>query len=520
MINLGVTDGGVLIMGKIIAATAGVLALVAVFAVSCVALRGPRGPATPEEAARKYFHAWENGDFAAMRRLVDDPPGDFADRHRALSHALHVASVHFAPGRPVRRGNEATVDYAVTRGLLGLGDWSFHATLRLARRGGGWRVVWSPATLHPALVDGGQWRLTRLDAAPATPVAADGRPLPEDSSAQPYLADIGDRFGDDGGDPGWAVEIQNPGAPAQRLKVFAGDKTAPVRTTLDRRAQAAADQAVGSAPAALVAIRPSTGEVLAVADRLPDAKSAFHHMYPPGSTFKVVVAAALLRGGMTPRGPVDCPQVTVAGQRTIHNHDGLALGRVPLSDAFAESCNTTFAALGVAAGARRLTEAATAFGFNGHFDPGTPAYAGDFLQPGNVNELAEDSIGQGRVQASPLAMAVVAAAVADGAYRPPRMVPARLLRQKAAEPLSSTVAAGLRSMMREVTARGTAAHAGLPADTAGKTGTAEYDAGGRSHAWFIGYRGDLAFAVLVYGGGDGGRVAAPVAARFLAVIKS
>lgn len=79
---------------------------------------------------------------------------------------------------------------------------------------------------------------------------------------------------------------------------------------------------------------------------------------------------------------------------------------------------------------------------------------------------------------------------------------------------------GLRSMMRAVATRGTAARAGLPAGTAGKTGTAEYDAQGRTHAWFIGYRGDLAFAVFVQHGGDGGQVAAPVAARFLAVIKS
>ncbi|GAA4615467.1 penicillin-binding transpeptidase domain-containing protein [Actinoallomurus liliacearum] len=508
-------------MRRVVVAAAGVLILLAAAVFSCVALRGPHGPATPEAASAAYFRAWSGGDFAAMRRLADDPPGDFADRHRALSRALRVDSVDFTPGPPVRHGDEASVDYAVTRHLTGVGEWSFHATLRVARRNGAWRVVWSPATLHPALADGGRWILDRTEAGSGAPVAADGRPLPDDNDAQPYLADVGERLGEDEGAPGWAVRIQNPGRPAQQLKVFPGRGAAPVRTTIDRRAQAAADAAVGSAQAALVAIRPSTGEIVAVADRLPQAESAFTGLYPPGSTFKVVVAATLLGGGMTPASPVDCPAVTVAGQRTIHNHGGLALGRVSLADAFAESCNTTFAGLGVSAGAGRLRESAAAFGFGAHFDTGTDtAYSGDLLDPGGDNGLAEASIGQGKVQATPLAMAVVAAAVADGAYRPPRLVPARLVHAGTARPLPSSVVAGLRSMMRAVATRGTAARAGLPAGTAGKTGTAEYDAQGHTHAWFIGYRGDLAFAVFVLHGGDGGQVAGPVAARFLAVIKS
>ncbi|MCO5996436.1 penicillin-binding transpeptidase domain-containing protein [Actinoallomurus rhizosphaericola] len=508
-------------MRRVAVIAAGLIILVAAAAFSCAALRGPSGPATPEEASRAYFRAWSYGDFSAMRRLVDDPPGDFADRHRALSHALRVDAVDFTPGRLVRQGDEASVDYGVTRHLTGVGDWSFRATLRLARRDGAWRVLWSPATLHPALVDGGALALTRSDAASGAPVAADGRPLPDDSGAQPYLADVGGRYGEDDGVPGWVVQVRNPGRPARQLKVFPGHGAEPVRTTIDRRAQAAADAAVGSASAALVAIRPSTGEIVAVSDRLPDAESAFQGLYPPGSTFKVVVAAALLDGGMTPASAVDCPAVTVAGQRTIHNHGGLALGRVPLADAFAESCNTTFAKLGVAAGTDRIRQSATAFGFGAHFDTGTDtAYSGDFLDPGGDNGLAEASIGQGRVQATPLAMAVVAAAVADGSYRPPRMVPAHLVHAGTARPLPSSVVGGLRSMMRAVATRGTAAHAGLPAGTAGKTGTAEYDAQGHTHAWFIGYRGDLAFAVFVLHGGDGGQVAGPVAARFLALIKS
>jgi Penicillin binding protein transpeptidase domain/NTF2-like N-terminal transpeptidase domain len=499
----------------------GLAVLVLAAAVSCVALRSPSGPATPAATAAAYFSAWGRGDFAAMARLVDDPPADFADRHRALSHDLRVRNVELVPGRPVRAGDTASVDYEVTRVLSGAGAWTFHAVLRLGRRHGRWRVLWSPATLYPSLAEGGQLVLTPLDSAPSAPVAADGRALPAGSSVQPYLADLGDRFGDDDGDdePGWAVELQNPGHPAQRVKVFAGHTAKAVRTTLDRRTQAAADRAVGSATAALVAVRPATGEILAIADRLAEPKGALLHLDPPGSTFKVVTAAAVLTGRMSPGTAVACPAVTVAAQRTIHNDGDFALGSVPLTRAFAESCNTTFATLGVGAGGHRLAAAARTFGFGAHFDPGVPAYAGDVPGDAEGNALAEASIGQGTVQATTLDMAVVAAAVADGTYRSPRLVAGHLLGRRETKRLPAGVTAGLRSMMGDVVRYGTAARAGLPPGTHGKTGTAEYGSAGHTHAWFIGYRRDLAFAVFVERGGEGGRVAAPIAARFLTVTK-
>jgi Penicillin binding protein transpeptidase domain/NTF2-like N-terminal transpeptidase domain len=508
-------------MRGILVLAGGVVVMILAVVFSCAALRSPAGAATPEKAARAYFGAWGRGDFAAMRDLVDGPPDDFADRHRALTRDLHIQTVTFEPGRPVRHGDNASVDYKVTRDLSGIGTWSFHAVLRLVRGHGRWMVRWSPATLYPSLAEGGRLAVTRLDEAPSTPVAADGKALPAASGVQPYLTEVGDRFGDSGDDaPGWAIELSNPGDAVRRLKVFGGDHFKPIRTTLDRHLQDAAESAVGSEPAALVAVRPSTGEILAVADRLEEPEGAFLSLNPPGSTFKVVTGAALLEHGTSPATPVACPAVTVAAQRTIHNDGDFALGEVPLTQAFAESCNTTFARLGVAAGARRLSDAAASFGFGAHFDPGVPAYSGDFPRDAEGNALAEASIGQGTVQATTLDMAVVAAAVADGTYRSPRLVPAHLAGHRTTRRLPVAVTGGLRAMMGDVVRYGTAAHAGLPAGTHGKTGTAEYGAGGDTHAWFIGYRGDLAFAVFVERGGEGGRVAAPIAARFLTVAKS
>ncbi len=137
-------------------------------------------------------------------------------------------------------------------------------------------------------------------------------------------------------------------------------------------------------------------------------------------------------------------------------------------------------------------------------------------KPTSEAELAAESFGQGRITASPLVMASVAAAVADGTWRPPTLVPT--LKQKAQpQQLPEEVARNLRTMMAAVVSKGTAKGAGLPKGTAGKTGTAEFGTGPKldSHAWFIGFRGEVAFAVVVEAGGMGGAVAAPVAAGFL-----
>ncbi|GAA4230151.1 hypothetical protein GCM10022254_24280 [Actinomadura meridiana] len=162
----------------------------------------------------------------------------------------------------------------------------------------------------------------------------------------------------------------------------------------------------------------------------------------------------------------------VTAQRTIRNDEDHALGRTTLKEAFAASCNTTFARLAVERlGPTKLAASARRFGFGTRITPGVDAADGSFPDPKNGAELAEAAIGQGRVQASPLLMASVAAA----------------------------------------------AGAGLPDGTAGKTGTAELG-DGQTHAWFIGYRGDVAFSVFVEAGGSGPRVAAPLAARFLTAL--
>ncbi|WP_242901895.1 penicillin-binding transpeptidase domain-containing protein [Actinomadura terrae] len=471
---------------------------------------------TPEEVARDYFAAWSRGSLTRMGKLVADPPPDFADQHHALSDGLRVSSVVLAPRPVVRSGPDtARAGFTVTRAVAGRGDWTFGSELRLGKVAGRWRVLWTPSTLYPGLKGRGSWSLREVTVPTVTLVARDGKRFPQDGPLEPYLSALNERMEGETGS-GWVIELRDGAGPVQRVKVLGMKAGRAIRTTLDRRVQDAAEKAVGEREASVVAIRPSTGEIVAVADTL-GGLGAFVGTYPPGSTFKVVTSAALLADGMNAGSAADCPAVTVTAQRTIHNDQNHALGTTTLREAFAASCNTTFARLAVEkAGAKKLAAAAEAFGFGTRLAPGLSAAPCPFPAIGSGAALAEAGIGQGQVLASPLLMASVAAAVADGTWRAPRLLSPKLIREGGGRvPDAHEVpgAAELRTMMRAVVTGGTAARAGLPDGTSGKTGTAEYDGG--THAWFIGFRGDLAFSVLVPDGGSGPEIAAPLAAAFL-----
>jgi len=311
--------------------------------------------------------------------------------------------------------------------------------------------------------------------------------------------------------------------PPTVLQRFPGKPGTPLQTALDPRMQRAAEKALTGVtkPAALVAVQPSTGELRAVANWPPGGSfdRALLGRYPPGSTFKVVTTEALLEAGLKPADQVTCPPTATVGGRSFRNFEGERLGAIPFATAFAQSCNTAFVQLAAERlDAAKLAAATGHFGFGSDLSPGIPAVKGSFPAPADATELAAAAIGQGRVQVSPLQMATVAAAVQGGAWRAPRLVatgPAA-----APRPLDPQVAGTLRTLMRAVVTQGTAAPARLPAGAGGKTGTAEFGRGDPlpTHAWFIGFRDDVAFAVVVEGGGVGGRVAAPIGSRFLAAL--
>ncbi|PZS25599.1 MAG: penicillin-binding protein [Pseudonocardiales bacterium] len=310
------------------------------------------------------------------------------------------------------------------------------------------------------------------------------------------------------------------------LATIAGTPGRPVRLTLDRAMQDVADAALSGVaqPAAIVALRPSTGAILAVANSAAAPFDiALAGQYPAGSTFKIITASAALGSGIvTPTSIVACPGTVTIGGRTIPNEDKFVLGQIPLRKAFARSCNTTFAMLGDKVAPDAFQRMSALYGIGAGWQLPVTSFSGSVAMPSGDVERAADAIGQGRVLVSPLAEALMAATVQRGSVPAPSLLAGRPATAKTPPPpagtLPAAVVATLRDFTRAVVTEGTATVlAGVPGGpVAGKTGTAEFgSAPPRAHSWFAGYQGDLAFAVFVYGGQTGGTPANPIASDFL-----
>ena len=329
-----------------------------------------------------------------------------------------------------------------------------------------------------------------------------------------------------GGKAGVRVEKVS-GAARRELFGVAPSAGEPVQISLDDDVQVAADAAlastVGGANAALVALDVATGDVLAVANTpVTGTDRATTGQYAPGSTFKPVTTVALLGAGLRPDELVTCPPTASADGRAFRNFEGGALGSVPFRTAFAQSCNTAFVGLADRLAPPSLPAAATSLGLGVPWQVGTAVFAGSVPVPATPVDRAASTIGQGKILASPAAMAQVVATIARGSWKAPRLVLQPLPGGAApvAPPAADPAAlATVRDLMRQVVVDGTASALGdVPGGPVhAKTGTAEFgtDSPPKTHAWVVGFQGGLAFAVLVEGGASGGAVAVPVAEEFL-----
>lgn len=318
--------------------------------------------------------------------------------------------------------------------------------------------------------------------------------------------------------------------------------------TLDSSLQRRAIEALGRRRGAIVALDPRTGAVRALASyprynpaqierrfaRLVKDKSspllnrATQGLYPPGSTFKIVTAATALKDGTTTLDKVyDGPAVLSVYGGKVTNYSDEEFGTMSLSRAFAVSCNTIFAQVGLELGSERLFDGSQGFGFNRWVPFDLPTYASRIQQPLDKLDLAWTSVGQGRTLATPLQMALVGAAVANGGVinepyivdeiRDYRGVVVRKTAPRVWQtPIDAATAAKMKTLMVDVVRDGTGGEAQIDGvSVAGKTGTAEPSDKKRTHAWFVGFapaeNPQIAVAVLVEHGGVGGQAAAPLA---------
>lgn len=329
------------------------------------------------------------------------------------------------------------------------------------------------------------------------------------------------------GTPTIAIEAVGEDDARREIAQWDGEPGEPLVLTLDRRIQSDAEgilaQLGEDAPAsAIVVIRPSTGEILAAANGAGAAGQniATAGQYAPGSTFKLVTSLALLRSGVTLDDVLSCPETTDVDGFTFKNYDdypAAALGDVTFRTAVANSCNTALIGARDRIDDGVLATAAETLGLGAAPDLGYPAFLGEVPEPEGETERAADLIGQGRILASPLAMATVAASIQAGHTVVPHLIADRTGEADPAQPLTDDEAAALRTLMRAVVTEGSATFlAGIPGEPVGaKTGTAEFgepgdDGAYPTHSWMVGTHGDLAAAVFVEKGVSGAVTAGPL----------
>jgi hypothetical protein len=492
---------------------------------------GPPSADEVKETTGKFFAAWEKGDAATAATYTNNDPVA-ESLLTAYGQAAHIGDVKITPGA----ASGATVPYTVQAKVEYEGKsepLTYKSRLTVVRgvSTGKALVDWQPSVIHPKLRRDDTLVTGESANPPIEAVDRNGTVLTKEKypSLGPILDALRDQYGDKaGGTPGVELVIRHADEAAADtpLLTLAKGKPGKLETTISASAQAAAEKAVKQyKQSSVVAVKPSTGEVLAVANHRTDAfNAAFEGRVAPGSTMKIITAAMLIDNGVTSmNGPAPCPDTAVWQSQTFKNITDMKSNEgASLANSFMRSCNTAFIKLideKPLTDESLTTEAQTRFGLGRDdwktgivsFDGNIPAVSGP--------DRAANAIGQGQVQMSPLNMASVTATAITGEFRQPYLVSPELDDREiaTAKGLPSGTADQLKQMMRLTATQGTAAEAmaGLGGDIGAKTGSAEVDGQAVSNSWFTGFRNDIAAAAMTEEGGHGGDAAGPIVAAVL-----
>jgi cell division protein FtsI/penicillin-binding protein 2 len=545
------------------------LLVLAVGAFAGGVITGARHEPEERRLADRFARAWEREDYASMWGMLTDrsraetPLRRFA---RAYRNAAQTATVRRITAERPRDPAEDAVVVPMTATTRIFGTVEGTVTLPLGEGVGGEPgIEWAPHLVFPGLRRGEELsRSTRLPERQAIR-ARDGTRMAYGearlSDLDPLASEIAGRVGP--APPERAGELEARGLPADAPvgltglerefetelagtpggELVAGERVLAsvppkpgesVRTTIDPDIQRAAVQALAGRYGGIAAVRPRTGEVLALAG------VAFSAPQPPGSVFKIITLTAALEA-RTVRRSDSFPVQTAATLEGVEleNANGESCGG-SLINSFAHSCNSVFAPMGAELGAERLVEASERFGFNE--DPVLQGAARSTIPA--AGEIGDDlavgstAIGQGKVLTTPLQMALIAAAIGEDGRRM-RPTLRRGERTEATQVTRPGIARYVGRAMRAVVTGGTGVGAqlrGVP--VAGKTGTAELrstvsedpepvepgeplpeDDPTDTDAWFAAYapagNPRIAVSVLLIAQGAGGEVAAPAAAQVI-----
>ncbi|MBT2901677.1 penicillin-binding transpeptidase domain-containing protein [Streptomyces sp. McG3] len=491
------------------------------------------GPPSAEEIAetsKGFLDAWAAGDAAAASLLTNNEAGAEPVLASYGEDAL-IGKVKITPGPAV--GTKVPYTVKATVSYDGKSKPLAYASELTVVRGlttGKALVDWAPTVVHPQLTEGATLRTGESSTPTIEAVDRDGKVLTKEKypSLGPILDTLREKYGESaGGSPGietW-IEPADETQPDVSLLTLAKGKPGRVQTTIDAGAQAAAERAVKKyAEASVVAVKPSTGAIRAVANNPATGfNAALQGKQAPGSTLKIMTAAMLLeKGVVTANGAAECPKEARYYTRTIHNLDHFSLpDGSTFTQSFAKSCNTAFIKLidAVDDDSALAKEAREVFGIG--LDWKTGVVTTDGSVPEEVQgEAAAQYIGQGTVQMNALNMASITATAMTGTFNQPVIVPKSLDNRplaQASRSLSLSVTQQLKTMMRATAAWGTGAKAmaSVGGDKGAKTGSAEVDGQATSNSWFTGFSDDLAAAAVVQTGGHGGDAAGPVVAEVL-----
>ncbi len=508
----------------------------------------PTGSSPSEDAgqvAAAFLAAWQSGDLTKAANYTDQPAaaktalaayakdldlGKFGLKAGAATAAK--GSTADAPRQNVAFAVSASV--GATSGKSAVrGTWPYHSTLVAYQKpkSAVWFVQWQPDVVAPNVTAATHLTAVQVPPTVSTVTDASGKNLaslqatpawtrsPDSSRRRPRPARA--RV------PGLDVEIATKaGTPVtgSQAVIIAPGSYPTLSTTLNSKDEAAARAAVGlHKQSAMVAIQPSTGHILAIANNAGFNDFALTADVAPGSTMKTITSTALFNAGLvTPGSGVACPASYTVQGITYHNDQGESEpAGTPFSYDFAQSCNNAFTQWWPHLSGKLASTAQDYYGLNQKWDIGLGASASYFNAPASASgsELAQEAFGEGSLIASPLAMASVAATIDTGHFQQP-VLTLSAKQSVTAKALPPSTDADLKQMMRDVVTQGTAAGLGFGPTVYAKTGTADIQGQDQPNSWLIAFdpTKDIAVADLVVNAGYGAQFAGPEVSSFLKAI--
>ncbi|MEU0949817.1 penicillin-binding transpeptidase domain-containing protein [Streptomyces canus] len=490
---------------------------------------GPLSATEVTTTATAFLTSWQQGGVSTAAAATSDTKAA-TTLLTGWTKDAHLTGATLTPGTPT--GGKVPFSVKATVSYKGLSKpLTYASSLTVVRNTttGKPQIDWTASVVHPDLKDGDTLVTGESGTPPIKAVDRDGGEITEAKypSLGTVLDGLREKYGKKaGGKAGIELRVvrgKDSKSSDKTLVELSKGTPGTVRTTLSPTLQAAAEaQVAKQAKSSVVALRPSTGEILAVANAGHGFNTAFQGSLAPGSTMKVITSSLLIEKDLaSPDKAHPCPKYFTYGGWKFQNDDKFEIKGGTFKASFARSCNTAFISQAGKLDNDSLTkQAQQVFGLSmNNWAIGVPSFDGS-VPVQSAAQKAASLIGQGGVRMNPLNMASVSATVESGTFKQPYLVAPSVDHRTlatASRSMSSGTLSQLRELMAYTAGYGTAAEAmsGVYGNVGAKTGSAEVDGQKKPNGWFTAYRGDLAAAGVVQAGGHGGDTAGPIVATLL-----